>query len=200
MTRCVCFLGAHYDDVEIGVGGILYRHLLAKDTTYIVVTSADEIRTGDPAMRLEEQHAAIREMWTALSIPGLKTYDNKDQISDIIAGIDKLKPTDLYIPFRQDTHQDHARCNTIGMAVGRRKNINIFYYDSGTAYGFIPNMFVPIDFDKKMSIVACFKSQIENGSIVVDMCKHREAHMGFLADRTGEYMEGIMVHRFRYEI
>lgn len=198
MSKVVVALGAHYDDVEIGIGGVLDRHLLKNDLVYIVVTSADEIRTGSPEMRLEEQHAAMHEI--GLHVNRLKTYDNKDHIADIIAGLDKLKPTDLYIPFRQDTHQDHARCNTIGMAVGRRKNINIFYYDSGTAYGFIPNMFVPIDFDKKMRVVACFKSQIENGSIIVDMCKHREAHMGFLADRTGEYMEGIMVHRFRYEI
>lgn len=47
-------LGAHYDDVEIGVGGTLLKHVNNGDKVFIAITDSDESRTGDLIIRYQE--------------------------------------------------------------------------------------------------------------------------------------------------
>jgi len=52
-------IGAHFDDVELGVGGTLLKHVEAGDEVFLAITSSDEYRTGDMDLRIEEQFNAL---------------------------------------------------------------------------------------------------------------------------------------------
>ena len=48
-------IGTHYDDVEIGLGGTLLKHINNGDEVFIVITDSNEYRTGNIDVRYQEQ-------------------------------------------------------------------------------------------------------------------------------------------------
>jgi len=62
MTDVILAVGAHYDDIELGCGGTLLKHIKSGDEIYLAITSSDEFRTGVPVQRESEQFASMRLM------------------------------------------------------------------------------------------------------------------------------------------
>lgn len=155
----VLAIGAHYDDVEIGVGGTLYKHIEKDDEVVIAITDSDEWRTGHPEARRKEQLDALKTM----GIPNsqLILFRNDAGIPEIINALDAENPDIVYTQFELDSHQAHRRCSQIGRAVSRKPDIQLFFYNSGSAYGFNPNAFSIIDCGWKFTLLNCFKSQID---------------------------------------
>lgn len=188
----VLVIGAHFDDAEIGIGGILIKHAAAGDEVFWSVTNRDEWRTGDPQKRSEEQVEACRLLLGEK--PGnIISWGERADIPYIISYLDSLKADRLYIPWRYDSHQDHVRASVIGEAVSRKRNIDFFYYDSCSARNFVPNAFVPFDdYEKKLELLDCFKSQNLDWLRI----KSRDVYWGTLIDRR--YAEGLIVGRYTF--
>lgn len=191
-------IGAHYDDVELGVGGTLLKHVESGDEVHIAVTSSDEYRTGDCVLRLEEQLQALNLM--GVSTKNLFLFKDTDNLFDIITMLDKVEADIIYTMFEFDTHQAHRRCSNIGKSVGRIVSTKVIFYNSGTSYDFIPNAFSEISFDFKQKLLECFASQIKVGSIAIDIVKRRESYWASTVMKGNKYVEGLLIKKMLYNV
>lgn len=194
----VLALGAHYDDIEVGVGGILHKHICKGDEVFMAITSSDEYRTGKIDLRYEEQLEAL----TILGVPtdNLLLFNEHDNISGVIGKLDLLKIDNVYTPFELDTHQAHKRCSYIGQSVGRKLPIQLGFYNSGSSYNFQPNAFSIIDFNFKYRLLNCFKSQIELNAINLSIIQKRESYWASMITNEDTYAEGIFIRKILYEV
>ena len=192
-------IGAHYDDIEIGCGGTLMKHISAGDKVRYAITSADEYRTGDPEERLNEQCGVLKRMGIDTTLISLFSY--KDELHKIIGALDSLKSDIVFTHFENDTHQDHVRASAIGQAIGRKRRTTTVFYDSGSSYNFSPNVFSMINFDEKMYLLEFYKSQIDAEAISLDIIKRKNAYWSTLITNspTG-YAEGFVVRKMRWII
>lgn len=191
-------LGAHYDDIEIGIGSILKEHVLNGDTVYMAITDSNEHRTGDIDMRYKEQVNALNIM--GVKGQHLLLFQIEDSISDIVNVLDKLHPDIIYTQFEKDSHQGHRRCSHIGQAVGRKSHIQVFFYSSGAAYDFTPNIFFPASYDSKSILIKCFKSQIIRNAVNIESIQKREAYWNTIINGKTGYMEGLLAKKMLYKI
>ena len=195
--KTILALGAHYDDIEIGIAGTLLFHA-KKDRIFIGITNSDEDKTGDPTVRYFEQLKSLE----LLGIPenNLITFVTKID-SDIIGVLDGIKPDIVYAPYEEDTHQDHRRCSQIAQSVGRKLYVSTIFYAGGSTRNFNPVMFSPINFEKKSEILNCFESQKKCGALNIDKIKRREYYWGaMISERIDCYAEGLIPMRMIYEI
>jgi LmbE family N-acetylglucosaminyl deacetylase len=194
--KTILAIGAHYDDVEMGCGGTLCQHVKNGDKVYVAITSSDDPYAGSTKERGKEQKKCD-------SITGFETimFKISDPISKVIGKLDLIKPNIIFSMYEKDTHQDHRRAFQIGASVGRKKHITTYTYDSGSAYEFYPNIFNLIDFSEKEKLISCFKSQIERGTVKVDIIKNKEMYWASLVcDDVGAYAEGFVVRKLKYHI
>jgi len=195
----VLFLGAHYDDIEIGVGGVLMKHIDAGHKVTICVLCADEFRTGDPTVRLKEQMNVLK--YLRLSDDSLVCFNTTTEDTDVIKKLDPIKPDILYIPYEDDSHQDHRRCSVIGQSVGRKPYITTLYYGGASVRNFLPNVFVSVDAGRKEFLLNFFVSQIECGAINIDRVKKRERYWGtMISSKADSYAEGFVVYKMEIKI
>jgi len=192
-------IGAHFDDVELGCGGTILKHIQGGDNVYIAVTSADEFRTGLPQVRVMEQEQSLNKM--GLTKKSLHVFSYKDEIHDIIGKLDEIQPGVVITQYEKDTHQDHIRAFKIGQAVGRKKGITTLFYDSGSSYDFHPTVFSMIVFSQKMDLLKCYMSQIEVQAINLDIIQSKDRYWATLiSDAPGMYAEGFIGRKMIYEI
>jgi LmbE family N-acetylglucosaminyl deacetylase len=196
--RRILALGAHYDDVEIGVGGTLLKHVNTGDKVFIAITDSDEFRTGDVNIRHREQLDSLNML--GIDKQHLLLFKTNDDMSDVIGVLDKLKFDVVYTMFELDTHQAHRRCSYIGQSVGRDLPVQVVLYNSGTSYDFFPNVFSIIFFDFKQKLLSCFKSQIEVAAINIDIIQRRESYWTSLITEEPIHAEGFIVRKMMYSI
>jgi len=194
----VLALGAHYDDIEIGIGGTLAKHITADDKVFMTVTDSDESRTGDPIIRYNEQLESLRIL--NMDRHQLMLFDSIDNDANLIHILDKLNPDIIYTMFELDTHQAHRRCSYIGQSVGRKLSTQVIFYNSGTSYDFLPNAFSIISFDFKQKLLRCFKSQIKLNAIDIGIIQRRESYWASIATENPSYAEGFIIKKMIYEI
>ena len=191
-NKTVLAIGAHHDDVQIGVGRTMFGHVNNGDQVYIAVTSADEYRTGCVDVRRAEERDALQKM--GIPTNNLFIFYNGDITESTIYTLDQIKADVIYIMWGDDTHQAHKHCSTIGQAVSRNIK-NVLYYNSGSALNFIPNSFVLDDsFEWKYKLLESFESQIECGAIDIESVKIRERYWADMVKEDG-YAEGLIVQR-----
>jgi len=198
MSKTILAIGAHFDDIEIGIGGTLFKHIDFGDNVYLAITDADEDRTGDVANRLEEQYSCLN----LLNIPkeSLLLFAHNDLHENIVFELDKLKPDIIYTMYEHDTHYAHTKASNIGQAVGRKMYTQVIFYNSGSSIDFSPNIFSIIDFNKKQDLLNCFKSQIELGAVKLNFIERRESYWASLITDTYKYAEGFVIRKMLYYI
>lgn len=198
--KTILAIGAHFDDIELGCSGTLYKHIQNGDQVYIAITHSDEFRTGNIHTRISEQDKSLK----LLGIPKLPRYlflfSETETDAHIIETLDKINPDIIFVHSEHDTHQHHVRTSTIGKAVGRKRHITTYFYDSGSTYEFQPNVFSIIDFDFKYKLLRCFKSQIDCDAINLDIVKKKNSYLASLVtEASNEYAEGFMVRKMIYK-
>jgi LmbE family N-acetylglucosaminyl deacetylase len=198
MHKKILAIGAHFDDIEIGVGGTLIKHIDNGDTVYLAITEWDEHRTGDPDIRMNEQRRALK----VLNIPekNLLVFKTEMYEYDIVGILDQINPTTIYTMYAHDTHQAHRKASSIGQAVGRKLTSQVVFYNSGTSVDFSPNVFSIIDFETKQDILKCFESQINLKAVNIDFIKRRESYWASLITDKQVYAEGFVIRKMIYNI
>ena len=190
-------IGAHYDDIEIGCGGTLIKHVKRGDDVYFAITSSNEFRTGNVDNRYKEQILCAEIL--GISLDHIFRFEYSEELHDIIGQLDYLEPEVIFTQYEFDTHQDHRRASIIGQAVGRKRNITTLFYDSGSAYDFYPNVFSTIDWRRKLELIYCYKSQIEYGAVNIDIVKKKNSYWASLIADLDSYAEGFVVRKMKWE-
>lgn len=108
--------GAHPDDAEIGIGGILAKH--AENGFSVAVchlTEAELSSNGTVERRREEAKAAAEILGISRSIqlgfPDRGLRGSEEQILKMTQVIRQLKPRVVLAPYWEDRHPDHVACS-----------------------------------------------------------------------------------------
>ncbi|MEZ0053588.1 LmbE family N-acetylglucosaminyl deacetylase [Mycobacterium sp. MAA66] len=195
--QSVLAVGAHPDDIELGCGGALAKHVAAGDHVTMLVVTRGEEGPGDPELRIREQLRAVQVLGVHDLLWGqgfgdcrvsLQEFELVHLIEDAIA---KSSATMIYTHTANDSHQDHrvvSRC-TLGAA---RWVSSIMTYGGPSALGFNPTAYIDISdcLDKKVEALMCHDSQVEASEKVSPSWVRSSAeHYGFLCRRP--FAEGF---------
>src|SRR5690606_219191 len=140
----VLAIGAHPDDVEIGVGGILAAHAQAGDSITILTLSRGA-RGGDADSRQHESLASAEILDARLFV--------KDLVDTEISGggatvrlieevVQEVQPTIVYTHSSNDRHQDHRAVSEATIAATRRVGTVACYQSPSATIDFRPTRFV----------------------------------------------------------
>lgn len=159
----VLAIGAHPDDVEIGVGGILASHRAAGDTVTILTLSRGA-RGGDAHDRQHESLASADMLGARLILEDLDDtqISNNGQTLQIIERlVNELNPTIVYTHSSHDRHQDHRAVHEAALVATRTVRTVACFQSPSSTVEFRPSRFVSIDgfTDTKLALLECFRSQ-----------------------------------------
>lgn len=112
MTVDVLAIGAHPDDVEIGVGGLVHKLMLTGRTVGILDLTRGELSTrGTVEERNREADSAAKILGASIrknaELPDGGIADTPEQRAQLIPIIRQLRPRALLAPMSHDRHPDH---------------------------------------------------------------------------------------------
>lgn len=161
----VLAVGAHPDDVEIGVGGILAAHRAAGDQVVILTLS----RGGQGGEADDRQHEALRSaelLGARLFLEDLidtEITNTGPTVAIIERVVRQVNPTIVYTHSSHDRHQDHRAVHEATIVATRGVDTVACFQSPSSTVDFRPTRFVSIDgfTDKKLELLACFSSQAD---------------------------------------
>jgi len=113
-------IGAHPDDVEIGMGATVAGMVRDGLSVGIVdLTDGEPTPYGTPEIRTRES-AAAAEVLGALRVtlgqPNRYLFDSVEARHELAQVIREHKPRTLFIPYAEDAHPDHIAASSIASA------------------------------------------------------------------------------------
>jgi LmbE family N-acetylglucosaminyl deacetylase len=130
-------IGAHFDDVELGCGGTLARHVLDKDNVYVYVATLSGFSNHNHEI-IRKNSVAKSEGSKAMKILGVKKlilgnfktlkikFDDELNI-EILSIIEKYKIDTLYTHWTGDVHHDHQAVGKSSLHSSRHlKNVLMY--------------------------------------------------------------------------
>ena len=160
----VLAIGAHPDDVEVGVGGILVAHRKAGDPVAIL-TLTRGARGGGIKVAWSEASASAGLIGARLLMEDVPELELRPEFAiEVIAkAIAEITPTIIYVNSKNDRHQDHRTAFEAALAAAGSVNTIVSYQGSTATVDFHPNRFVTIDdvMDAKLAMLGCFAAGTE---------------------------------------
>jgi LmbE family N-acetylglucosaminyl deacetylase len=172
-TVKVLAVGAHFDDVELGCGGTLAKHVLRGDevTLYVATNSG----YADPDNRvIRSSETARLEGEKAAKILGVKLVCGDWETNQLIYGdllvcsilrlVEELQIDTMYTHWMDDAHQDHRALSRAAITAGKHVPRVLMYqsnlYDSGMAFagGFYVDISAAIELKKEA--IAAHESEL----------------------------------------
>lgn len=119
MLDALC-IGAHPDDVEIGMGATVAGMVRSGMRVGIVdLTNGEPTPYGSPEIRAKESAAAAAVLGVervTLSQPNRYLFDTVEARQELAEVIREHAPRLLFIPFAEDAHPDHIAASQIASA------------------------------------------------------------------------------------
>lgn len=149
----VLAIGAHPDDVEVGVGGILAAHRAAGDEVTILTLSK--------GMRLGGAQGAWGEGSASAGVIGARLV-MEESLETATAVLQKvigeLRPDIVYTHSKNDDNHEHRVVHEASLLAAAKVRTVACYQGTGATVDFRPNRFVTIDgyTDAKLEMLACF--------------------------------------------
>jgi len=115
----VC-VGAHPDDVEIGMGGTVAK--MGREGLRVAIvdlTNGEPTPLGTPQKRAAESAEAARILGATrrtLTQPNRYLFDTVEARFELAEVLRELRPRMLFIPYPLDAHPDHIAASQIGLA------------------------------------------------------------------------------------
>jgi N-acetylglucosamine malate deacetylase 1 len=172
-------VGAHPDDVELGVGGTLLRlAALGKRGVVIDLTDASMGTRGTPETRAREAAAAAKVLKVNrvnLGLPDGRLQDDWEAQKRIIEQIRRYRPKVVITHHWREEHPDHEQASRIVKQACYKAGLakldcdgapfrpkRIFYFVGVESHE--PTFCVDITahWEKKLQAVLCYKSQFHN--------------------------------------
>jgi len=146
--RRILVLGAHSDDIEIGVGGTLLSLIEANPELeiYWAVFSAPGVRKAEAFESASEYLAPLK--FSKIEISSFRESYFPTEWHDIKSHLEKVKagfePDLVFTHFREDRHQDHRVLSDLAWNTFRNHLLleyEILKYDGDLGH---PNLFFPL--------------------------------------------------------
>lgn len=200
----VLAIGAHPDDIEIGCGGAVLRHKAMGDEVRLLVLTSGG-RGGD-APDEELEATRCQEAKDAAKIMGLpiECWDYQDaeipETIDLINRIEELvktfKPDRVYVPYGQDTHQDHRVTSNAAKSACRNVKQILEYEEPSSYNSFNATYWIDISdyIETKKEAIAAHKSQGNKEILKIKSIEGLNLYRGYQS--KVEYAEGFVTFRF----
>lgn len=210
----VLAIGAHPDDIEIGMAGMTAAWSNEGiEVVYVDLTKAELSSNGDVTTRQQEARAADARLGVRrlnLGFPDRGITGDATQLAAVTRLIREERPTHLFYPYEADRHPDHAACaHLVTEALfnaGIRKYLpDIAAYRPESVYQYLINAHVEPDvcvdvtatIQQKEAALACYESQFmpQDGvetpltNQYIERVLARERHFGSLIGVT--FAEGL---------
>jgi len=181
--KVILAIGAHPDDIELGCGGVIKRHILMGDDVHYIVATNGE-KGGNEQKRIIEAKKAAKMMGTKsiefLNLPDTLILHDGNTVERLDNVIKKRSPSIVYVHSLNDYHQDHSNIAKSAISASRNMRNSILCYEApSTTLEFTPIAFKNISktFKDKIECINQFVSQerkdyVERQSII-DLAKFR---------------------------
>jgi len=159
VRKVVLAIGAHPDDVEIGVGGILAAHSDKGDDVTVLTLSRGE-RDGGIRVAWNESSASANRIGAHLILEdeaaGHMSLEHSAEV--IRRVVDQINPTVIYVHSPNDRNQDHRIVNEATIMAAPGVSTIACYQSSTSSVDFRPNRFVSVEgyLEHKLEMIACF--------------------------------------------
>jgi len=178
-------IGAHPDDIEIGMGGLIAKESKKNEVLMLVLSMP-----SDGEKRLKEAEQGAKILGAELNVLDLDLEEiklDRNFISKIDKVLEDFKPDEIYTHWHQDSHQDHTVTAQATFAATRQNKCSLYMYEQTlgggiTPFGFRAQRFVDIskEIDKKIQAVLAHKTQVEkNTEQWVEGIKSRAFYRGY---------------------
>jgi LmbE family N-acetylglucosaminyl deacetylase len=199
VDRNVLAVGAHADDIEIGCGGVVAKHVKSGDNVIMLVMTTSDytnydgrvLRTLTEAeIEMKKGAEALGAKLIRLNFASKKLPYSNESVELINEIIDKHNIDIVYTHWYHDTHQDHIRTTQAVMSAGRYVPTILMYepeYPAGRSYlGFRNQCYVDITdtFEQKMKAIMQHETQTKKYEkkgfleAVEARCRHRGYQIG----------------------
>jgi LmbE family N-acetylglucosaminyl deacetylase len=168
----VLAIGSHPDDIELGCGGALLRHVARGDRVTLLVMTTGQ-RGATTISRVSEQQEAARVLGTIIRWGGFDDGAIPDGAATIEVVDEAVAATDAHVMYTHaphDTHQDHRAVAVASLAAARRMQV-VLYYETPSTQFFEPSVYVDISdvLDEKLKALRAHGSQVlRDGPVDVD--------------------------------
>ena len=163
--KIILAVGAHPDDIEIGCGGTLKKHIIKGDDVYFLVATNGE-KGGDMEERIAEAKKAASLMGAKdidfLNLPDSFVLHDGKTVHLLDNVMKKISPSLVYVHSLNDYHQDHSNIAKSTLSASRNMKNSILCYEApSTTLEFTPIAFNNISktFDFKIECINQFVSQ-----------------------------------------
>ena len=199
--KTVLAIGAHPDDMEIGIGGTLARLNAAGANVLMAIVSVP----SDYERRVSEAKSAARILGCDLRfllngrscrVEDLKTYELVRILDSLVA---EVQPAALLAHGSADYHRDHVLVHNAAMSTQRLNYFDFFcYYPTNcrpVPISFLPRVYVDVSetMNRKIDAISAHASQFGSRGLGVDVYRETARAQGRLVGV--EYAEGLDVVR-----
>ena len=207
--QVVLALGAHPDDIEIGMGGTVAKLVgMGYDVKLVVATLPNFVKTDTKEERKKESTMSAKVMGCKtpefLDLGPEEITFNRKFVTQINEIVRDCEPDAIFTQWIGDTHQDHQALTKAVIAAARDSN-NVFMYETTIPGGisetaFRPQLYVDVTetLDSKRNALDCFDSQkIRCGHLWVDAIVGRCSYRGYqMNTKYAEAFEVIRVSKW----
>ena len=185
-------IGAHFDDVEIGCGGMLLKRKSEGDNVYILTITHSEYskphnnhsrQAGIARIEAEESARMIGAELICLDKDPLNLLHNEEFSYEFDKIIVKVKPDIVLTHWGGDFHSDHAAVAQSSIRAARHVDCVLQYRSNWycTEAEFRENYFVDISdhLEKKLEVIKVYKSVLEPVNYSwIDFIRNQNQHCG----------------------
>lgn len=160
-------IGAHPDDIEFGCAGTLIKYQQQGHKIFHMVLT-DGTAKGEAEVRRAEQMESARIMGAEDvffgGYPDTELECNRDLITYIEKIARQVKPDFAFVPYPDDTHQDHRALAQAVIPASRSIIKNVLHFEGFSSMNFNPKVFVDIDdvLEQKLATLEAHNSQVMN--------------------------------------
>jgi LmbE family N-acetylglucosaminyl deacetylase len=197
-------VGAHPDDIELGCGGALLKHLKRGDNVFVLVMTNGE--QGNHALNKQECKSSLsllsipHENIIFANFPDGYLEDNQQIVNFIEEIINSKKITRVYTHHPDDRHQDHRNCSNAVSSAARKVPEIFLFQGPSTKNQFDPHYFIEISEEllvKKLEALNFYKTQIDKGIVDLNWIKTLASLHGFSQNK--KYAEAFAVNHLLKE-
>ena len=181
MKNRILVVAVHADDETLGCGGTLLKHKANNDKIHWLICTTTN-KNKNYYQNREKEINKVSKLFNFDSVHNLQfettkidQYNMNEIIEKISRVINKVKPSIIYLPFKEDVHTDHKKVFEASYSCTKSfrypfiKKIYMMETLSETEFAlstkkdsFMPNTFVDISkyMDKKIQIMKVYKSEV----------------------------------------
>lgn len=197
----VVAVGAHPDDVEIGVGGTIAQHVeRGDDVRFLIATKGGEL--SEPIRREREAKEAAKVLGVDdvrfLGFEDTRVPYDDTMVKKINEHVDETDAERVYIHTDADTHQDHRRTALSSVAATRNCSSVLAFESPSTRSSFAPQYYIPLSeelLDRKIRAIRSHESQREKKYLEAEAMRGLARFRGRQANTT--FAEAFHVVRIR---